>query len=752
MPWGIKTPDLKNNPLYLEPRVTAAESELAQIATSVKAFGAKGDGASIDSTAIINTLNSASTGTIKKVKIPDGIYKIDQTIIIPRGVHLELGQNTVIKATTGNFNIFQLRPEARLSGGTVDLQDITFTKAVFYLDAADIFQFYGQTHTISDMNILNKVPSTAGAFTGTGILCEAKTAGAFIDNVKFNNLTFINFDKVIHLRVDPVLDTLYASNNSNMAWVNANYFFQITAQNFKYGIYLEGKGGVPRDVAGNMFDQCQFQAEATTEAIVYCESAYNTFNIFMWDIHKMNDSKPAVNFTQGSKFNRIYTAMSLEITESWSDKGYMNEIGSAGNYVTNQRTLANRISTPYKGQFNGNQDDYLINGDKRGYTVTQTMGTPNTGTLTDIFLPDTEQGATWDMTGTDYDNPIQIVIDCTTDPAIYAQFIGTIHPWGAMPKGLKIEGWTGTQWLWLHEIKGNTSNDFLISPPYSTVDFLYKIRISFYGAVATNNKVTISRVVAISSKNLGKAYIPQFTNKIPMVDANGVVRNITLNTDGTWSNSGVVAPDMPPVMPNDKTMIGEQDDILLNATKRFTVTNLGAAITSGSLPWMFSLRKEQKCSWTNPTLAAPAIIEIDCSSKPLSFVESIGLGFAWGETPQNIKIEWVTTSGGSYVQKYLGSALNQSVVHIAARTGSVYKLKFTIWGANNANTLVRCNRIFATCADDYPKSFVNTESDNTMFGDLIIGDSTKGLQLKSPDGSYWKASISNTGTITWTKQ
>ncbi|MFJ7681129.1 hypothetical protein [Peribacillus butanolivorans] len=75
----------------------------------------------------------------------------------------------------------------------------------------------------------------------------------------------------------------------------------------------------------------------------------------------------------------------------------------------------------------------------------------------------------------------------------------------------------------------------------------------------------------------------------------------------------------------------------------------------------------------------------------------------------------------------------------------------TISVANNANTLVRINRIFATAATSLPVTFVNTEGDNKMYGDLEFGDTLKGIVMKSPDGSQWKASMSNAGTITWTK-
>lgn len=34
--------------------------------------------------------------------------------------------------------------------------------------------------------------------------------------------------------------------------------------------------------------------------------------------------------------------------------------------------------------------------------------------------------------------------------------------------------------------------------------------------------------------------------------------------------------------------------------------------------------------------------------------------------------------------------------------------------------------------------------------DVIVDDTTNGLVLKSPDGHYWRATISNAGVVTWT--
>ena len=33
--------------------------------------------------------------------------------------------------------------------------------------------------------------------------------------------------------------------------------------------------------------------------------------------------------------------------------------------------------------------------------------------------------------------------------------------------------------------------------------------------------------------------------------------------------------------------------------------------------------------------------------------------------------------------------------------------------------------------------------------DLIVTETTKGLVLRSPDGNYWRGTISNVGVVTW---
>ena len=203
---------------------------------------------------------------------------------------MTFSQNAIL-IPTGDFHIIQLKPEGYVEGVTIDLRNInfSFTKAAIYLNATDIFQYYEQTHMLKDINILGK-HATSG-WTGTGILMEATTPMSYIDNVKCNNITITNMKIGVHLRVDKNI-----TKESDMAWVNANFFHQMTLMNFEYGLYLEGDSKVPRDVGGNFFDQVQFQAERERRDS-YIARAVQIDSIFsVGTFIKLSLQKPHMNF------------------------------------------------------------------------------------------------------------------------------------------------------------------------------------------------------------------------------------------------------------------------------------------------------------------------------------------------------------------------------------------------------------------------------------------------------------------------
>jgi hypothetical protein len=677
-----------------------------------------------DSASFLAAIDKVTNTRIKTLYVPDGDYNVSQRIVVPRGVILDFAPNAIVRPLA-NEHIFQMKPEAEVKGVTIDLREakVDFDKACFYFDATDMFQFYEESHTLKNINIKGK-RMTSG-WKGTGILMEATKPDTYINNVHCNNITMTNIGKGIRLRVAPSI-----VDKEKPSWVNANHFHQVTIMNFEYALMLEGLSSIPRDVGGNIFSQLQLQAEAGSKRMIYCEGAYNRFSGFFWDLHKMKEENPAFEFAESSKFNEVKSAMAAELTESWWDKGYMNSFPSPNNYVADKRINAFPISLPYQPNFLGNQDDWMVNGDKRGFTIQQTSTHPvKSGELTSVFSFDSEDGAVFDMTNATYDNPVVLEIDLTMDPCWYAAFLSVASPWGGQPKGYEMDMFDSITNKWVggvHWTKQNRSQAIAVSAPWAGADKCTKVRIKFWGSNLKDNTVKISRIMMTSTKDGGKAYLPFI--------------------------EGSKLPDFTPRLPGDKIMIGDQDDILVAADKRYKVSSLGMAKSSGNIFSMFSMRREQFCKWVDVKQATPAIIEIDFGPNGTDSLESVGIMFAWAEMPTDIKIERVIGKvDNAYTNVSTISKNSASTIHVAARAPKTYKLKFTVWGFVNENKGVRVNRIFATSGDGIGTAFMNTEGDNKVFGDIMIADKTKGIVQQSPDGSYWRLSVSDLGEPKWTK-
>lgn len=680
-------------------------------------------------TAFRDMFKKSTDSNVNVIWIPGGKYKVSDTIVVPRNTKLIFAPNAELIPLT-NKHVFQLKPLSSVEGVTVNLKSMpSFNKACFYFDATDIFQFYEQSHVLKDINIMG-APKTSG-WTGTGILMEATKPMTYIDNVKCNNITMTNIGKGIHLRVDPTI-----TKDEDMAWVNANQFHQVSIMNFDYGIYLEGHNSIPRDVGGNLFSQLQLQAEVGSRRMIYCESALNHFDGFFWDLHKMEDTNPAFEFTKTSKFNEVKSAMAAELTESWVDEGYLNSFPSPNNYVADKRVNAFPVSIPYTPNFLGNQDDWMVNGDKRGFTISQVSTYPiKSGELTDLFSFDTESGVTFDMTPVTYDSPVIIEVDLGSDPCWYASFLTVVSPWGGQPQGFELDMFDSLSNKWVggvHWTKNNKSQTHAVSAPWAGADKCTKVRIKFWGTNKADNTATISRVMMTSSKDGGRAYMPlTATPTIPQ-------------------------PDITPLLPGDKNMVGDIDDVLLLANRKYTVSLLGKPRSNGSIEGMFSLRREQACRFLDPTQENPIIIEIDFGTKPIQFMESVGISFGGtpqqSQTPTNVKIERVQALNGAWQQVTNQGSLRTSSIHVASKVTNVYKLKFTLWGSNDptVNKEVRVNRIFATVGDGYGTTYVNTESDSVMYGNLEF-DTSKGVVLRSGEGSKWRITVDSTGSLSSVK-
>jgi hypothetical protein len=99
----------------LRETVDGHTSQLAEIATNVKSFGAKGDGTTDDTTAIQNAINAVNTLGGGTVYLPAGTYKITGTLTVYGYVTIE-GSNintTTIQTSATTFNAFTVVSNAR---------------------------------------------------------------------------------------------------------------------------------------------------------------------------------------------------------------------------------------------------------------------------------------------------------------------------------------------------------------------------------------------------------------------------------------------------------------------------------------------------------------------------------------------------------------------------------------------------------------------------------------------------------------
>lgn len=490
-------------------------------------YGANGDGLVDESLGIKSAIAYAKTVRVKRVVVPDGVYNIHSTVIVDRGIHLELSDDAVLKAKV-DVNVVQIKPHGKLSGGVIDTSDIIFTKACIYLNGDDIFKLLND-HVYCNGTLLKgrDAEYTDQVWYGKGIhLYSGKGANndpSYVSFTRFMQMGIFNFEYGILLETDQTI-----TQESEMSWVNGNTFDQINMMNCPKSITLIGDSNIPRDVSGNEFSNMQVQINSYSDYAIYCEGGWNRFSGMWWDLHRQPSGAKAFQFNNTSRFNTIVSMHGYETPKHYDDNGYMNTIQSLTNHVPHIRQLFHPFATPYKPNSLGNQDDYMIGGHLRGYTVTQmqTVDPTRSPTITHaqgvdevdyatgqfwtLFKTDTEKGVLWDAIQTDYDNPLVIEVDMTSDPIPLMGHIGIVSAYGAQPKNVVFEVDDGNGYMeygdWTTD---NTENPLVVSAPWANVDVGYKIRITMWGSNRPNGRIQVSRVFAMSTILAGNAWVPK---------------------------------------------------------------------------------------------------------------------------------------------------------------------------------------------------------------------------------------------------
>lgn len=493
---------------------------------NVESHGAVPNGTNNDSVAINTAIGYAVSSGSKTVYVPDGTYNLYSTILVERGIHLQLSPKAVFLAKE-NVNVVQLKPDSKITGGVIDTSGVSsFTKACIYLNGDDVFKLLND-HSYGNGTILKGKDHeyTDQKWTGIGLhLYSGKGFNndpSYISFVRFMQMGIFNFEYGILLETDETI-----TQESEMAWVNGNTFDQVNMMNCPKAITLIGDSKIPRDVSGNKFSNMQVQVNSYCEWAINSEGGWNTFEGTWWDLHRMPPGKAAIRFGENSRFNTAYTMHGHETPRHFDDQGYLNTVHSSTNHIPDKRNLFHPLPVPYKPNTLGNQDDYLVGGNLRGYTVNQIRTTdplraPTVthpegieevgyiqGNYETLFSLSTELGVYWDNIETDWDNPIVLEIDCSTDPIPFLGHLGFVSAYGNQPQNAVFEVYNGSSWMehgdWLQDNK----NEYLfVSAPHAVTETIYKIRLSMWGSNQPNGKIQISRIFAASTTTPGNAFL-----------------------------------------------------------------------------------------------------------------------------------------------------------------------------------------------------------------------------------------------------
>lgn len=206
----------------------------------------------------------------------------------------------------------------------------------------------------------------------------------------------------------------------------------------------------------------------------------------------------------------------------------------------------------------------------------------------------------------------------------------------------------------------------------------------------------------------------------------------------------------PPLALGKAHLVGNQDDILVNANSRYTVRQIsGKSPYGGSINNCFNMLDEQSVNYVDVPSTHPVVIELDFSKQPIKMLNSLGLYFGWNESPGRVLIEYQQSLNGPWtVAKDLQYNVGNTVIS-EVRAATLYKIKLSLSGYTQEHKRFRINRIFAKSSLQHGSSWLPTIG-GTLFGDLNF-QKGKSITMVSPNETKWKVSINDLGQIITTK-
>lgn len=217
------------------------------------------------------------------------------------------------------------------------------------------------------------------------------------------------------------------------------------------------------------------------------------------------------------------------------------------------------------------------------------------------------------------------------------------------------------------------------------------------------------------------------------------------------SNNNYQAPDW-------SRFYGAYSDILFYADKKYTVNFSlgGSSIVFGSMATLFS---NGGIILANATPDNPITIEIIFSTA-ITYAPEFGITFQNGWVPQNVMIEYATTSGGTYsTNKNITNNRNNKVAScISAYGATIGKIRFTLSNGivnatTNANGRIGIGNIYMFSTAQmgtyyFPSNGGKFYGDVNINGNYLIVGNKASLPTASSTYRNYIATVQGNGTTT----
>jgi hypothetical protein len=299
-----------DNKLEKEDKAVVKAVNVVNEYVNVDEFGANGDDSKDDSGSIQAAIDHSHNSMIGKVKLlGNKTYIVKQGLVIKKGVELEFGQNTRLRIV-GNFRAIDVKKNASISNGIIEIVDDSFNSDVIYLDGNQKFWSWDRTQ-IRNVTIINLTDS----HMGTGLHLYARESGHFISFVNFTDLRIAGFQTGVKLEADK------PKENDKYSFVNGNRFINLTLDDCVRCIDINSSVSIPNESSGNEFSGLQIQISENTKQAIRITGSDNKFEGIIWDFHILKKNKSIVEFTNDSMRNRLDSNLGSDYIK---DKGKNN--------------------------------------------------------------------------------------------------------------------------------------------------------------------------------------------------------------------------------------------------------------------------------------------------------------------------------------------------------------------------------------------------------------------------------------------